>query len=144
MNGIHTRNGGSWRGGMTRRTRHAVPAMIVTALMMMLIVGCSGDLSKSSSPVGLVVTNSQKLTRIDVQSGATGCGVPAADVTVRAILLQSQTNPNLPVDQRFNTVQLTGYRVSYQRRDGGTLVPAPFTRTISGSLEVGGSDTALN
>lgn len=127
---------------MTRRTRHAVPAMIVAALM--LIASCSGDLSKSSSPVSLVVTNSQKLQRIDVQTGATNCDQPVAVVSVRAILLTSQGNPNLPVDPRFNTVQLTGYRVSYQRRDGGTLVPAPFTRTISGTVDVGGSDTALN
>ena len=127
---------------MTRRTRQAVPVMIVAALMM--IAGCSGDLSKSSSPVALVVTNAQKLTRVDIQTGAANCDQPVATVNVHAILLSNQNNPNLPLDTRFNTVQLTGYRVTYQRRDGGTLVPAPFTRTISGTLDVGGADTPLS
>ena len=127
---------------MTRRTRQAVPAIIVLALIV--IAGCSGDLSKSSSPVTLVVTNQQKLTRIDIQTGAANCDQPLGVVNVRAILLSNPNNTNLPIDSRFNTVQLTGYRVSYQRRDGGTLVPAPFTRVTSGTLTTGGADTPIN
>ena len=63
---------------------------------------------------------------------------------VSAIQLSNPNNANLPIDNRFNQVQLTSYRVSYQRRDGGTLVPAPFTRAISGTLDVGGGSTPLN
>jgi hypothetical protein len=127
---------------MTSRTQRGI---LVTAIAgLALIAGCSGDLARSSAPVGLVVTNAQNLNRIDLLPGATNCDQDLATVNIRAILLSNQNNANLPVDDRFNTVQLTSYRVSYQRRDGGTLVPAPFTRSISGTIDVGGGDTALN
>lgn len=109
-----------------------------------IIAGCSGDLSKSSSPVTLVVTNQQTLTQIDISSPtAASCNGPIATVSIRPILLTNTGNTNLPVDPRFNTVQLTSYRVSYVRRDGGTLVPAPFTRATSGLLTVNQA-TSLN
>lgn len=126
---------------MTRRTRQMVPVIIAA---LALIAGCSGDLSKSSSPVSLVVTNTQTLQRIDIAPAAANCDQDIATVNMHAILLTNPSNPNLPVDGRFNTVQLTGYRVSYVRRDGGTLVPAPFTRAISGTLDVNGADVGLN
>src|SRR4051794_947637 len=118
MNGSQTRTGESWRGGMNRRTKQAVSVMIIAALA--LIAGCSGDLSRSNGPVSLVVTNNQTLTRIDLATGAANCDKNVATVNVRAILLQSASNANLPSDGRFNTVQLTSYRVSYVRKDGGT------------------------
>jgi hypothetical protein len=126
---------------MTRRAKLAVPVVVITALA--LIAGCSGDLSRSSSPVSLVVTNEQKLSRIDIATGAANCDQDIATVTVKPILITNPNNANLPVDPRFNTVQLTSYRVSYVRRDGGTLVPAPFTRAASGSLDID-SQTALS
>lgn len=125
---------------MTRRIGKAVPVMIA----MFVIAGCSGDLSRSSSPVALIVTNAQKLTRIDIAPTAANCDQSMATVNLKAILLTNPGNGNLPVDPRFNTVQLTGYRVSYVRRDGGTLVPAPFTRSTSGLLVVGGADVPLS
>ena len=137
MNGWQTRNGESWRGGMSSRAKHAVPGIVIAALA--LIAGCSGDLTRSSSPITLVVTNTQTLNKVDIATGAAGCDVNIATVTVKPVLLTSQGNVNLPVDSRFNTVQLTSYRVSYVRRDGGTLVPAPFTRATSGSIEVDSS-----
>lgn len=124
---------------MTRRIRKAVPVMIA----MFVIAGCSGDLSRSSSPVALIVTNEQKLTRIDIAPNAANCNQSMATVNLKAILL-SKSGGNLPVDPRFNTVQLTGYRVTYVRRDGGTLVPAPFTRSTSGLLDVGGENVSLS
>jgi hypothetical protein len=127
---------------MTRTNRKTVPAMI--AALALVMASCSGDLSRSSSPVTLVLTNTQSLSRIDIATGATGCNTNIATVNVRALLLTSQGNPNLPTDGRFNTVQLTSYRVSYVRRDGGTLVPAPFTRATSGTITVGGAESALN
>lgn len=127
---------------MKRRAKTAVS--VITIATFALVAGCSGDLSRSSSPVALVLTNTQGLSRIDIATGATGCNVNLATVNVRAILLSSQNNPNLPIDDRFSTVQLTSYRVSYVRRDGGTLVPAPFTRATSGTLTVGGGESPLS
>ena len=126
---------------MKRMTRTAIPVTI--AVLVVLMGSCSGDLSKSSSPVTLNVTNTQAITHFDLQPGAANCNQNIGTVTVQALLLSSQVNPNLPVDSRFNTVNLTGYTVQYVRRDGGTLVPAPFSRAASGAIQPG-SSTALS
>src|SRR5579859_599889 len=137
MNRSQTRSRVSWRGGMKRMTRTAIPVTI--AALVVLMAGCSGDLSKSSSPVTLNVTNTQTITHFDLQPGATNCDKTIGTVTVEALLLSNLNNPNLPVDTRFNTVNLTGYTVQYVRRDGGTLVPAPFSRATSGAIQPGSS-----
>lgn len=123
--------------------KRTFPKGALATIAVFVIAGCSGDLSKSSSPVSLVVTNQQKLTQIDISPTAANCNGSIATVDIRPLLLTPTGNTNLPVDPRFNTVQLTSYRVSYVRRDGGTLVPAPFTRATSGLLTVGQS-TSLN
>lgn len=122
---------------MTRRTTKGVS--VVAMLATLAMAGCSGDLSRSSAPVNLVVTTNQTIHRIDVSPVATGCDVQLGTITVQSLLVTNPNNPNLPNDNRFNDVQLTGYRVSYVRRDGGTLVPAPFTRSASGTVTLGGS-----
>ena len=126
---------------MTGRAKNVVPVIVIAAVA--LIAGCTGDLARSSSPITLIVTNEQNLSKIDIATGAANCDQNLATVTVKPILLTSQNNVNLPVDTRFSQVQLTSYRVSYVRRDGGTLVPAPFTRSMSGTLDVDQS-TALS
>lgn len=128
-----TRSGESWRGGMKRTTRYLVPVAI--AALAVVMGGCSGDLSRSNAPVTLIVTNTQALHRIDL-AGGNGCNTTLGTITVQALQLTNDST-NLPVDNRFNNVQLTSYRVSYVRRDGGTLVPAPFTRSASGLIELG-------
>ena len=132
----------SWRGGMKRTARHGILIMIIAALAC--IVGCNGDLNRSSAPVKLVVTQTQNLTRYDTAPGAANCDQEFGEVNVQAIPLQSTTNANLPVDSRFNSVELTSYRVSYVRRDGGTLVPEPFTMATSGLLTTGGAGASLS
>jgi hypothetical protein len=124
---------------MKRMTQTAIPVTI--AALVVVMASCSGDLSKSSSPVTLNVTNAQTISRFDLQQGAANCNQNTT-LTVAALLLSSLNNPNLPVDTRFNTVNLTGYTVQYVRRDGGTLVPAPFSRSASGTVQPG-SSTAL-
>ncbi|MGZ8830400.1 MAG: hypothetical protein ACXW2Q_08485, partial [Thermoanaerobaculia bacterium] len=103
------------------------------ALMVVVAVAafsCSNEFSRNSSPVELIVTNSQVIQQIDLNgngsSGNTNCNEDIGTISVQA-LLKSQ-NPN--VDQRFNDVRVTRYRVSYVRTDGGTQVPAPFVRSI--------------
>ena len=140
MQGTLTRNGESWRGGMRRTKRYLVPAVIAALAVMM--GGCNGDLTRSNAPVTLIVNNTQTLHRIDLAGGA-GCSGALGTITVQALQLTTEST-NLPVDNRFNDVQLTSYRVSYVRRDGGTLVPAPFTRAASGIVELGSTGDLSN
>ncbi len=115
---------------------------ISTTLMVALAVtsfSCSNEFTRSASPVELVVTNTQTIQRIDIDPLAAGCAVNVGTIDIRAILKA----PDINVDQRFNDVRITRYRVSYVRTDGGTLVPAPFVRTIDLLVTANGSAAAL-
>ena len=110
-----------------QKNRVRVALMVVVAVAAF---SCSNEFSRSSSPVELVVTNSQAFQQIDLNgngsSGNTNCNEDLGTISVQALLKA----PNANVDQRFNDVRITRYRVSYVRTDGGTQVPAPFVRSI--------------
>jgi hypothetical protein len=105
------------------------------------LVACSSEISKSSSPILLVATNTQTLSHIDILAGATGCNQPAGTIELQAIV----KNPSSQTTNvTFEQVTLTSYTVTYNRTDGGKLVPASFNRSISGLLTPGGGSTSLN
>ena len=137
----HHRNGEGWRGGMKRTTKKAFLATLIASIA--LVGGCS-DLSRSTAPVRLIVTQKQDVQRFDIAPNAANCDVPFGTVSVQAVLLTNPNNPNLPIDDRFNDIRLTSYRISYARRDGGSLVPAPFTHATSGLVSAGASATPLS
>lgn len=115
--------------------------VISTALLFALMVttfSCSNEFTRSASPVELVVTNTQNIQRVDLRQGAPGCDLSFGTIKILA-LLKAPSN----ADQRFNDVRLTRYRVSYIRTDGGTLVPAPFVRSIDLFVTAGGGQADL-
>jgi hypothetical protein len=115
--------------------------MVVVALALF---SCSNEFNRSSSPVALIVTNTQAVQRIDLagngSSGNTNCNLDIGTIQIESRLKAAITN----VDQRFNDVRITSYRVSYRRIDGGTAVPAPFVRPIDMLVKTGGGATALS
>jgi hypothetical protein len=123
---------------MMMRTSIRIAAFGALALSL---VACSSEISKSSSPILLVATNTQTLNRIDILSGATGCNQSVGTIELQALVKNpaSQTT-----NTTFEQVTLTNYTVTYNRTDGGKLVPASFTRSISGLLTPGGGATSLN
>ena len=118
--------------------RVALMAVVATAAF-----SCSNEFTRSSSPILLIVTNSQDIQQIDLagngQSGNTNCDTDVGTIAVEARLKNFDVN----VDQRFNDVRITRYRVSYVRTDGGTAVPAPFVRPIDMLLTAGGGSVSL-
>lgn len=114
--------------------------MIVVALATF---SCSNEFNRSSSPVELIVTNSQDFQRIDLAgngtSGNTNCDSDIGQVLIESRLRSFNTN----VDQRFNDVRVTAYRVSYRRIDGGTAVPAPYVRPIDMLVQTGSGAKSL-
>ena len=123
---------------LIQRAGMRVALMITTAAML----SCSTDISRNTSPVDLVVTNSQSINQIDLagnSGNSTGCSgsVGTINVEVRA------KNPS-NVDQQFNDVRITRYRVSYVRTDGGTAVPAPFVRSIDFLVKAAAGSTPIN
>ena len=124
---------------MTSRKWVGVALTIVVAATAF---SCSNEFTRSSAPVELVVTNSQDIQQIDLagngSSGNTNCNDNVGSIDVQARL----KNPS-NVDQQFNDVRITRYRVSYRRIDGGTAVPAPFVRPIDLLVPATGGATPL-
>lgn len=112
------------------------------AIAVLALVSCSSDISRSSSPVELVVTNTQVIQQLDLagngSSGNTNCDKDIGSINIEARL----KNPS-NTDQQFNDVRITRYRVSYVRTDGGTAVPAPFVRSIDLLVPANGASTSL-
>jgi outer membrane murein-binding lipoprotein Lpp len=120
------------------RTWIRIAAFSAAALSL---AGCSSEITKSSSPVELIATNTQTLNRIDVLANAQNCNQPVGTIQVQAIIKNpaSQTT-----NSTFEQVKLSSYNVSYVRTDNGKTVPASFTRSIDGLLTPGGGATSLN
>ncbi len=105
----------------------------IAAVTAASLFGCSNELSNDGAPVELIVTNTQNLQQIDIQPNAEGCDENVGTINMRVI------PKNDTVTGDFVQVRITRYRVSYQRTDGGRLVPAPFVRSIDTLIDVGGS-----
>ena len=114
------------------------------ALAAFAAVSCSNEFARSSSPVELIVTNSQNLQRVDL-NGNGSSGNVKCDQDIGTVLISARLKAaDLNVDQRFNDVRITRYRVSYRRIDGGTLVPAPFVRPIDILVTANGAAANLS
>lgn len=110
---------------------------VILAGIAIALAGCRGA-GETNSPVELVATIEQELHVIDFTDP--DCG-DLGTVILRA-LQKRETTPG--VEPTFLDVKLTAYRVSYRRTDGGTLVPSPFTRSISMLVPVGGTATSIS
>ena len=102
--------------------------------LSLALVGCNGDLTKSASPVALIASNTQTLSRIDL-SGGTNCNQSWGVIHLQAV----EKNPGTGTTSNFDQVRITGYHVSYVRTDGGKLVPAPFDRSMDSLITPGGT-----
>jgi hypothetical protein len=108
---------------------------------MLSLAACSSEITKSAAPVELVATNTQVLNKIDILTGAQNCNQPVGTIELQVIT----KNPSAgSTNTTFEQVKLTNYTVNYTRTDGGKLIPASFSRTISGLLNPGGGATSLN
>jgi hypothetical protein len=102
-----------------------------------MVAGCS-EANRNTSPVELVVSGTQDILTVDLAD-------PNQSRTIGTIEIRALAkNTTGTTDLRYLDVKLTKYRVSYRRTDGGTVVPAPFVRTLSGIVPVGGAAQPLN
>jgi hypothetical protein len=113
--------------------------IILAALVVTGAVACSNEISKSASPIELIVTNSQTLSRIDLFNQA-NCNQSVGTIQMQAI---EKNTASGSTNTTFNQVRITRYQVSYVRTDGGKQVPASFVRSIDTLLTPGSTSTAL-
>lgn len=108
--------------------------LIAVAVASMAALSCSTELTDNAAPVELVVTNSQNLSRLDIDPNTedTDCDENIGTINMQVI----PKNPNAPTSN-FTQVRIQRYRVSYRRTDGGTVVPASFVRSIDTLVGVG-------
>jgi hypothetical protein len=118
-------------------------ALIATVMLLSVAVLSCNSIARESSPVQLVVSGTQNLNQIDLQAGAAGCATSIGTVQLIVKLLQNQADPLTPRND-FNDVKLDRYQVTYQRTDGGKLVPPSFVRSTAQVLTAGGSSQSLS
>jgi hypothetical protein len=113
---------------MKKRLTLAAVLLVSTAAL-----SCSSELADNSAPVELVVTNTQNLSRLDLDPATpdTECDETIGTVNMQVIAKNdAATGPMVQV-------RVNRYRVSYRRVDGGTVVPASFVRSIDTLIGVG-------
>jgi hypothetical protein len=103
--------------------------LALAALLAVSLVSCGGELTNNAAPVELIVTNSQNLSTIDL-SGGEDCDQNVGTINMQVLSKNGQSGNLLQV-------RVNRYRVSYQRTDGGKLIPAPFVRSIDTLIGVG-------
>lgn len=106
--------------------------LVAVALLAGSMLSCSGEMTDDSSPVTLVVTNTQNLRILDIGPNTDpDCNQTVGTINMQVIPKNSNATGN------FLQVRVNRYRVSYQRTDGGTQVPASFVRSIDSLISVG-------
>ena len=117
----------------------AIPA--AAALVALAATSCNtSDFERDTSPVALIVTNTTLINTIDILGG-TGCGTNTGTINLQTIIKNPTTITDVPINPAFNDVRITRYRVSYQRTDGGTLVPASYVNSIDILITPGSTGT---
>jgi hypothetical protein len=113
--------------------------MALAALAAAALLSCK-ESNRQNAPVTLLVSTTQNLQRIDLQPGALNCDQNVGTVNIKNLVIQN-TNPsaNLPTNSTLDDVKITSYSISYRRTDGGTSVPASFSRSISLIVPVNGT-----
>lgn len=117
---------------MKKRLTFVAMALAATAAL-----SCSSELTNSAAPVELVVTNTQNLSRLDLDPLTPDTDCAGTIGTVNMLVI-----PKNGASGEFLQVRVQRYRVSYRRTDGGTIVPASFVRSMDTLIGVGSSATS--
>jgi hypothetical protein len=105
--------------------------LAIVALAALGTLSCSSELTDNAAPVELVVTMTQTISQIDLEPTAAGCTGNVGTVNMQVI------PKNATAEGTLLSVRVRRYRVSYRRVDGGTMVPAPFVRSIDTLIGIG-------
>jgi hypothetical protein len=113
--------------------------VVIAAVAGALTLSCN-EINRQTAPVQLIVTNSNALHQVDLANGAAGCNRSLGTIQVQSLLIQQGST----APQTFNDVRIDRYQVTYNRTDGGKLIPQPFVRAIDTVISTGASASVLN
>ena len=107
------------------------------ALPSVAILSCN-SIAREERSGAVGGAGTQNINQVDLQAGAAGCATSLGTVELTVVLLQDQSDPKHTTNNNFNDVKLDRYQVTYQRTDGGKLVPPAFVRSTAQVLAAGG------
>jgi len=107
--------------------------------LALAVVGCNGDVSRTSTPVELVMhTLSQPIAKFDIAAATS----TACQQNVSNVQIENRVKNPATANTAFLDVHLTHYRVTWTRTDGGKQVPAPVDSSMDLLVTAGGTSTA--
>jgi len=109
--------------------------------LALAVVGCNNDISRSSTPVELLMhTVSQPIAKFDFAAATS----TACQQNVSNVVIENRVKNPATTNTTFLDVHLTRYRVTWTRTDGGKQVPAPVDSSMDLLVTAGGTvDTAV-
>src|ERR1051326_2342548 len=124
---------------MNKRTY--VAAITMVGLVALLVgIGCNNDISKTSSPVELLMhVTSQPIQVFDLAALTT----TACQQSVSTDQIENRIKNPATSNTAFLDVKLTRYRVEWTRTDGGGLGPAPVHRSMTLLIPAGGTSNTF-
>lgn len=119
-------------------TMRNIRTLALVALAVAGATSCTSELTDNAAPVELVVTNTQVLSRLDIDPATTDedCNQNIGTINMQVIAKNNRPGGT----SEFTTVRVNRYRVSYRRIDGGTVVPPSFVRSIDTLISVGATE----
>ena len=109
---------------------------VAALVLAVAVLGCNGELNEGSAPVALVANTTQTVQLLELNPEIAQFDVDCLG-GIGTITLRVVSKGRTDLTGTANQVRVTRYRVSYQRRDGGRLVPASFVRPMDTLIGVG-------
>ncbi len=109
---------------------------VAALVLAVAVLGCNGELNEGAAPVALVASTTQTVQLLELNPEVAQFDVDCLQ-GIGTITLRVISKGRGDLTGTANQVRVTRYRVSYQRRDGGRLVPASFVRPMDTLIGVG-------
>ena len=109
---------------------------VAAVVLAVAVLGCNGELNEGSAPVSLVASTSQTVQLFELNPQIAQLDADCLG-GIGTISLRVVSKGRTDLTGVASQVRVTRYRVSYQRRDGGRLVPASFVRPLDTLIGVG-------
>lgn len=115
-------------------------AMVACVLSLIVLPACNDAYDEASSPVFLTVASIEPDGDVTPFGDVYDSSLPAfTPDTVKVTLSAHTSNQTVPpTGTAYTTVQITSYRVTFQRTDAGDEVPAGFQQALTATVLAGG------